>query len=262
MEKLYVIKIGGNVIDDEKLFQSFALQFSSVSAKKILVHGGGKIATEIGKSLNIESKYVNGRRVTNDATLQLVTMVYGGLINKKIVAHLQSIHCNAIGLTGADGNLLLATKRINNEVDFGWVGDTDKNNVNTSLLKSLLNEKLIPVIAPLTHDGKGNILNTNADTIASVIATALSKTYEVHLIFCFEKRGVLNDMNDENSVIPTINDTGFVKLKAENKINSGILPKIENALQATGKGVCEVVIGKAEDLLQNTSESVIGTRII
>ncbi len=262
MEKLFVIKIGGNVIDDEKLFQSFAQKFSSLQAKKILIHGGGKIATEIGKLLNIESNYIDGRRITDDATLQLVTMVYGGLINKKIVAHLQAIHCNAIGLTGVDGNLLTATKRINNEVDFGWVGDTDEKNVNTTLLNSLLKEKLIPVIAPLTHDGKGNILNTNADTIASLIATALSKLYEVHLIFCFEKRGVLNDMNDENSVIPLINDTGFEKLKAENKINSGILPKIENALKATGKGVREVVIGKAEDLLQNTSATVTGTRIV
>lgn len=262
MEKLFVIKIGGNVIDDEKLFQSFANKFSSIKEKKILIHGGGKIATEIGKSLNIESNYVNGRRITDDATLQLVTMVYGGLINKKIVAYLQSINCNAIGLTGADGNLLPATKRINNEVDFGWVGDTDEKKVNTKLLNSLLINNLTPIIAPLTHDSKGNILNTNADTIASVIATALSKTYEVHLIFCFEKRGVLNDMNDENSVISLINDNEFVKLKSENKIHSGILPKIENALQATGKGVREVVIGKAEDLLLNTSESVIGTRIV
>lgn len=262
MEKLFVIKIGGNVIDDDKLFQSFAEKFSSINGKKILIHGGGKIATDIGKSLNIEPNYFNGRRITDDATLQLVTMVYGGLINKKIVAHLQSINCNAIGLTGADGNLLAATKRANNEIDFGWVGDTDETKVNTSLLNSLFKENLIPVIAPLTHDGKGNILNTNADTFASIIAMALSKSYEVHLIFCFEKRGVLNDMNDENSIIGLINESEFVKLKSENKINAGILPKIENALQATGKGVREVIIGKAEDVLINTTESVIGTRII
>lgn len=262
MEKLFVIKIGGNVIDDEKLFQSFAEKFASIKHKKILVHGGGKIATDIGKSLNIEPNYFNGRRITDDATLQLVTMVYGGLINKKIVAYLQKINCNAIGLTGVDGNLLPATKRVNKEVDFGWVGDTDESKVNTNFLISLLNQKTTPVIAPLTHDSNGNILNTNADTIASVIAVALSKNYEVHLIFCFEKRGVLNDMNDESSVIGIINAMEFEKLKTENKINSGILPKIENALKATGKGVHEVVIGKAEDVLQNTTEAVTGTRII
>ncbi|HEY5391094.1 MAG TPA: acetylglutamate kinase, partial [Hanamia sp.] len=176
-EKLLVIKIGGNVIDDPGKLDAFLKEFSAIDTKKILVHGGGKVATSIGNKLSIESKYIDGRRITNDETIDLVTMVYGGLVNKKIVAKLQSFHCNAIGLSGADANLLPAKKREVKGIDYGWVGDIEKEKMNRKLWKLFLENSLTPVAAPLTHDNNGHILNTNADTIAAVIATGLSKIY-------------------------------------------------------------------------------------
>src|SRR4051812_5062746 len=177
-ERLFVIKIGGNVIDSEDSLQSFLKDFAAIEGKKILIHGGGKIATRIGEQLGVESKYINGRRITDAATIDLVTMVYGGLVNKKIVARLQGMHCNAIGLTGADANIIPANKRPVNEIDYGFAGDIEKNSVGVQNLDILLSNNLAPVIAPLTHDGKGQILNTNADTIASALAIGLSKTYK------------------------------------------------------------------------------------
>jgi len=257
--KLFVIKIGGNVVDDEKALQSFLQKFADIPFKKILVHGGGKIATTIGKQLGIEPNYINGRRITDAATIDLVTMVYGGLINKRLVASLQSLKCNAIGLSGADGNIILATKRPVKEIDYGFVGDIKSAELAVDSLKLLLNNNLIPVVAPLTHDGKGQMLNTNADTIASTLAVALSKAYDVRLNYCFEKKGVLENIEDENSVINLISKEKYKQLLGDKKLADGILPKIDNAFDAIDNGVKEVLIGDAGDLLQNCSENIKGT---
>ena len=261
MNRLFVIKVGGNIIDDGEQLKLFLQSFSSIKSSKILVHGGGKIATEIGNKLGIESKYINGRRITDDDTIDLVTMVYGGLINKKIVAQLQSLNCNAIGLTGADANIIPATKRAVKDVDFGWVGDIESPKLNAKSLKLLLDNNFVPILAPLTHDEQGHILNTNADTIASSIAVALSTFYDVRLIYCFEKKGVLENVEDENSVITNINKEKYKQLLNEQKLFAGILPKIDNAFAAIDAGVKEVLIGDANDLIQNTSNKTIGTLI-
>ncbi len=258
-EKLFVIKIGGNVIDAEDSLQSFLKDFTAVEGRKILIHGGGKIATKIGEQLGIESNYINGRRITDDATIDLVTMVYGGLVNKKIVAQLQSFGCNAIGLTGADGNIIPATKRAVKDVDFGWVGDVEAGKLSVKNLKKLLDAEFVPVFAPLTHDGGGHILNTNADTIASSLAIALSADYNVRLIYCFEKKGILENVDDDDSVIHLINKQTYQQLLNEQKLFAGILPKMENAFAAIDAGVKEVLIGDARDLLQNTKDKTTGT---
>ena len=257
--KLFVIKIGSNVIDKEDNLSSFLTDFAAIKGKKILVHGGGKIASRLGDKLGIESKYINGRRVTDIETIDLVTMVYGGLINKKIVAKLQSVQCNAIGLTGADANIIPAVKRPVAEIDYGFVGDITSSQLAVGSLQVFLNNDLVPVIAPLTHDGKGQILNTNADTIASALAVALSKCYDVRLIYCFEKKGVLENVDDESSVITLINKEKYKQLLQDKKLADGILPKIDNAFAAIDSGVKEVLIGDAADLLQNCTENVKGT---
>jgi len=261
MEKLFIIKVGGNIIDDEKKLTSFLQSFSSIKSPKILVHGGGKIATEIGNKLGIESKYTNGRRITDDATIDLVTMVYGGLINKKIVAQLQSLNCNAIGLTGADGNLIPATKRAVKDIDYGWAGDIESSTLKAQNIKLLLDKDFVPVFAPLTHDGQGHILNTNADTIASSLAIALSEFYDVRLIYCFERKGVLENIEDDHSVINFINKNKYTQLLHEGKLFAGILPKIDNAFAAIDAGVKEVLIGHADNLIQNTTAEPGGTLI-
>jgi acetylglutamate kinase len=249
-ERLYVIKIGGNVIDDSNQLHSFLNEFSNIEAKKILVHGGGKIATRIGEKLGIQSNYIDGRRITDDETIDLVTMVYGGLVNKKIVAKLQSVDCNAIGISGADANLLPAKKRPVKEIDFGWVGDIETDKIKTETWHILLESNLTPVVAPLTHDNNGHILNTNADTIASAIAVNLSLYYAVTLIYCFEKNGVLLDVNDELSVVKDLNEKKYQQLKATKSLFAGILPKIDNAFEAINKGVQEVVIGNSAQLFR------------
>ncbi|HRI23768.1 MAG TPA: acetylglutamate kinase [Ferruginibacter sp.] len=259
MNKLFVIKIGGNVIDDEASLQLFLQRFAGIGGKKILVHGGGKIATKIGTQLGIEPNYVNGRRITDAATIDLVTMVYGGLLNKKVVAALQSLHCNAIGLTGADANIIPAVKRPVNEIDYGFVGDIVNAGLKIENVELFLANGLTPVVAPLTHDGNGQLLNTNADTIASVLAVALSPVYHVRLIYCFEKKGVLEDISDESSVIHFINKEKYRQLLAEKKLADGILPKIDNAFAAIDAGVKEVLIGYANDLQQNAGDDVKGT---
>ncbi|MBV9961826.1 MAG: acetylglutamate kinase [Parafilimonas sp.] len=261
MERLFVIKVGGNIIDDEEKLKSFLQSVASVKSHKIVVHGGGKIATTIGNKLGIESKYSNGRRITDDDTIDLVTMVYGGLINKKIVAQLQALNCNAIGLTGADANIIPAKKRAVKDVDFGWVGDIESSKLKAQSLKQILDADFTPVFAPLTHDEQGHILNTNADTIASSIAVALSTYYDVRLIYCFEKKGVLENVEDENSVITNINKEKYKLLLDEQKLFAGILPKIDNAFAAIDAGVHEVLIGDANDLIQNTTDKTIGTLI-
>jgi acetylglutamate kinase len=259
MEKLFIIKVGGNILDDAKAQQSFLEKFALVPAKKILVHGGGKIASSIGKQLGIEPNYINGRRITDEATIDLVTMVYGGLINKKLVAGLQSMKCNAIGLTGADGNIIPASKRPVAEIDYGFVGDIKNEGVGVNDLRVFLNNNMVPIVAPLTHDGKGQLLNTNADTIASALAVALSKQYDVRLIYCFEKKGVLENVEDKSSVITLIDKKKYQQLLQDKKLADGILPKIDNAFAAIDSGVKEVLIGDANDLLQNISENVNGT---
>lgn len=260
MNKLYVIKIGGNVLDDEKSLRTFLKDFASIQEPKILIHGGGKIATKLGEQLGIESHYVKGRRITDAPTLDLVTMVYGGLVNKQIVAQLQSLHCNAMGLTGADGNMIKAVKRPVGEVDFGFVGDITADSVNSTLLYFLLKQNVIPVFAPLTH-ANGVMLNTNADTIASVLAISLSKHFDTRLIFCFEKTGVLRDVKKEDSVITNLNKATYEKLLNEGSFHDGILPKLENAFAAITSGVKEVLIGEHTNLLANTSYKTKGTLI-
>ncbi|MDQ2862148.1 MAG: acetylglutamate kinase [Bacteroidota bacterium] len=277
-ELLYIIKAGGNVIDNAGSLNKFLLDFSSIKEKKILVHGGGKIATAIGDKLGIQSKYIDGRRITDSETIDLVTMVYGGLVNKKIVATLQSMQCNAIGLSGADANTLPAKKRPvkvlssgeglskgllrrGEVIDYGWVGDVDSNEVNPATWQLFLDNNITPVVSSLTHDREGHILNTNADTIASVLAVTLAKLFEVKLIFCFEKNGVLLDVNDEGSALPQINKKSYVELKENKKLFAGILPKIDNALDAVDRGVTCVVIGNSNHLLQMINEES-GTKII
>jgi acetylglutamate kinase len=261
MDKLIVIKIGGNIVDDEVKLSSFLKSFAKINGKKILIHGGGKVATKIGDKLGIESKYVDGRRITDAETIDLVTMVYAGLINKKIIARLQSFSCNAIGVTGADGNLIPADKRPVKEIDYGFVGDVKSEQLTIANWQSLINAGFIPVVAPLTHDGKGQILNTNADTIAQEVARALCRSYEVSLIYSFEKSGVLLDANDDSTVIGKINPSYYQQLKAEQKIFAGMIPKLDNAFAALNSGVKKVIIGKAENLNELVSGKS-GTTII
>lgn len=258
---LFVIKVGGNVIDNPALLQSFLEDFAAIKGPKILIHGGGKIATRIGDQLGIESNYVNGRRITDAATIDVVTMVYGGLVNKQLVAKLQAVGCNAIGMTGADANVIPAVKRPVKEIDYGFVGDINTANLNVGPLKAMLDAGLTPVFAPLTHDAHGQMLNTNADTIASSLAIALSAHYEVRLIYCFEKKGVLRDAQDDNAVINLINRSIYAELLEQKVLTDGILPKLENAFSAIESGVKEVLIGHAADVRSNTTGAVAGTLI-
>jgi len=260
MEKLFIIKIGGNVLDNESALQSFLKDFASIKERKILIHGGGKIATRLGDQLGIKSNYVNGRRITDAATLDLVTMVYGGLVNKQIVAQLQQLNSNALGVTGADGNVIKARRRPVKDIDYGFVGDITPEGINSELLTSLLNQGIVPVFAPLTH-ADGKMLNTNADTIASVLAVGLSRNFDVRLIFCFEKKGVLRDVNKLDSVIHHLPKNLYQDLLPQKVFADGILPKLENAFAAIDAGVKEVLIGEATDLVKNTGINTAGTLI-
>ena len=258
MESLYVIKIGGNIVDNPALLTACLQSFAKVNGQAILVHGGGKLASSIANSMGVQQTMVDGRRITDEATLKIVTMVYAGYINKNIVAQLQAAGVDAIGLSGVDGNLILAHKRINAAIDFGMVGDIDA--VNTNLLLQLLSKNSRLVIAPITHDGKGQLLNTNADTIAQSIATALATTYLVHLIYGFEKEGVLKDVNDSNSLVAQLDTLLYKKWKEEKIIFEGMIPKIDNAFSALEHGVQSVIIGKAEkmgELIKGTAGTTI-----
>ncbi|MCO5235928.1 MAG: acetylglutamate kinase [Chitinophagaceae bacterium] len=249
MKQAYVIKIGGNIIDDEQKLAVFLKNFATSGDKAalILVHGGGKTATRLAEKLGIMQKMVDGRRITDAETLKIVTMVYAGYINKNIVAQLQSNGCNAIGLSGADANAILAHKRrVSGNTDYGFAGDVDE--VNGALLKTLLEQGLSIVLAPVTHNKKGQLLNTNADTIAQETAKALSAFYEVTLIYSFEKPGVLLEVNNDQSVISSINRENYRRLKSEQKIFAGMIPKLDNAFAALDNGVKKVIIGKAEAL--------------
>ena len=253
-EKLTLIKVGGKIVEEEETLKDLLRDFSRIEGFKALVHGGGRSATKLSERLGIESRMVNGRRVTDAATLRVVTMVYGGLVNKSIVAGLQALGVNALGLTGADMNIICSEKRPVAEVDYGFVGDVKA--VNADLLAMLIREGIVPVLAPLTHDGKGHILNTNADTIAGETAKALAKHFDVSLVFCFEKKGVLRDETDDESVIPSLSRAEFRRLVEEGVIQGGMIPKLENAFQAVDAGVKEVVITQASEIHQGK-----GTRI-
>lgn len=262
MEELNIIKIGGNILDNPVQLHRFLGDFASLGGAKMLVHGGGKIASSIGQRLGITPKMVKGRRITDAETLELVTMVYGGLINKQVVAQLQALSCNAIGLTGADANAIYAQKRPVREVDYGFAGDVaGSKNINAAALQGLLSLDLTPVFAPLTHDGNGSMLNTNADTIASVLATALAPYYEVKLIYCFEKKGVLQDAADDNSVIPEIDKALYKELKETGVVSLGMIPKLDNAFAALDKGVRAVQIGDATAVGRMAAGGKAGTLI-
>ena len=245
---LIILKIGGNIIDHPLALETLLRDFATWQTPRILVHGGGKIANKLMDQLGIAPKMIEGRRITDRETLDIVTMVYAGLINKNIVAMLQSYSCNAIGLTGADANVIPAHKRPVKEVDYGFVGDVDPDCISSDMLGNLVKSGLVPVLAPLTHDGAGSMLNTNADTIASGAAIALAKTYRVQLVFCFEKNGVLRDPADERSVIDFLDEALFRKYRDEGVITAGMIPKLDNAFAALHSGVTEVRICSPDGL--------------
>ena len=254
MEKLTLIKVGGKIVEEPDTLQQLLRDFSSIEGHKVLVHGGGRSATKIASQLGIESQMVNGRRITDAEMLKVVTMVYGGLVNKNIVAGLQALQVNALGLTGADMNIMRSDKRPVKDVDYGFVGDVKE--VNADVLASLIQQGIVPVLAPLTHDKQGHMLNTNADTIAGEAAKALAKYFDVTLMFCFEKKGVLLNEDDDESVIPEIDRASFQKYVAEGIIQGGMIPNLENAFQAIDAGVKEVIITQASEIHKHT-----GTRV-
>ena len=248
-ESLSVVKIGGNIVDNPEALESFLNDFKKLEGNKLLVHGGGVMASKMAKQLGIETKMVNGRRVTDEETLKVVTMVYSGWINKSIVASLQKIGCNAIGLSGADANCIPSIRRSPVPIDFGFVGDPDPNKVNSSFISQLLESDIIPVFCAITHDENGSLLNTNADTIAYSVATGLSKIYNTSLYYCFEKEGVLKDINNPNSLIATMSFEECEVYK-ENGINvDGMIPKMDNSFKAIRNGVSEVIILHDNNLL-------------
>ena len=255
MEKLTLIKVGGKIVEEQETLKQLLNDFSKIQGHKVLVHGGGRSATAIAAKLGIESQMVNGRRITDEETLKVVTMVYGGLVNKQIVAGLQAVGVNALGLTGADMNYMRSEKRPVKDVDYGFVGDVKE--VNAGILADLIARDVVPVLAPLTHDKQGNMLNTNADTIAGEAAKALAAHFEVTLMFCFEKKGVLMSETDDESVISEITPSIFQKYVADGIISGGMIPKLENSFDAINAGVKQVVITRA-DLIHTNG----GTRII
>lgn len=255
MEKLTLIKVGGKIVENPASLQALLNDFSKIAGYKVLVHGGGSMATEMATKLGVETKMVEGRRVTDAEMLKVVTMVYAGLVNKNIVAKLQALHINAFGLCGADMNLIRSVKRPVKEVDYGYVGDVQE--VQPDVLADLITQNIVPIVAPITHDMQGNLLNTNADTIACEVAKGLAEQFEVRLFFCFEKKGVLMDPNDDNSVISEITKSDYIQYKEEGIIQGGMIPKLDNAFYALQCGVKEVVITQASDLLKGT-----GTRIL
>lgn len=246
-----IVKIGGNVINNEEALNSFLKDFSEISGPKILVHGGGRKATEVSSAMGLEPKMINGRRVTDEATVEVVTMVYAGLLNKKITAKLQSFGCNAMGLSGADANCILAHKRIVKDIDYGFAGDVDA--INSEIIDVLLQNKVTPVFCAITHDKNGQLLNTNADTIASEVAVGMSELYTTELNFVFELKGVLESIDDKDSVITAINSEKYEQLVAAGIIADGMLPKMHNCFNALQKGVSKVKIGDAS-LVKNSTK--------
>lgn len=259
MDKLYVIKVGGSIIDDEERLAGFLQSFAQVKEKKILVHGGGKLATRLAEQLHIPQQMVEGRRITDRETLKVVTMVYAGLINKNIVAKLIQMGCLAAGISGVDGNVITAHKRTGTLHDYGWVGDIDA--IQIGFLQALFKAANAIVVAPITHNGEGQLLNTNADTIAQELAKALSHVYDTTLVYSFEKVGVLMDATNEHTLIPRMNFATYEELKEKQVIFDGMIPKLDNAFAALNCGVGKVVIGKAEQLEQLITGTA-GTTII
>jgi acetylglutamate kinase len=247
-QALHIVKIGGNIIDAPEALASFLANFASIPGFKLLVHGGGKIATSMAAELSIQSQMIEGRRVTDSESLKIVTMVYAGWINKSIVASLQALSTNAIGLAGPDGAFVVSKKRNPEPIDYGFVGDIES--VNAHGLTALIENGLSPVFAPITADTKGQLLNTNADTMAQALAIALSTHFDVTLTYCFEKQGVLMDPNDDNSVISQINSANFAHLKADGIVSAGMIPKLENALKAISQGVQTVRLCHADFVSQ------------
>ncbi len=248
---LHIIKIGGNIINNPELLTTVLKDFAALKGNKILVHGGGRKATELANSIGLEPKMVNGRRVTDEANLEVVTMVYAGLLNKSIVAELQTYDCNALGLSGADANVIQAHKRVVKDIDYGFAGDIDS--VNAKAIQAFIENDMAPVFCAISHDKKGQLLNTNADTIASELATGLADIYEVSLIYTFEKNGVLLSIDDDNSVIEDIDSKKYEELKNDNIIADGMLPKMENCFNALNKGVAKVIIGNPS-LINNRNQ--------
>lgn len=248
MESLFILKIGGKVIDEDVKLREALEAFLAQEGHKILVHGGGKKATEVSQRLGIPAQMINGRRITDAAALEVVTMVYAGLSNKIIVSLLQSMHCNAIGMSGADANAILAHKRVVKDIDYGFAGDIDA--VNVDAIQTLLEGKLTPVFCAITHDGKGQLLNTNADTIATQLAIAMSQRYDVSLNFCFEKPGVLMNPADDGSVIPNLNQDSYQNYKSQGIISEGMIPKLDNAFDALARGVKQVRIADVAGILE------------
>ena len=250
MKTLKVIKIGGNIIDNDSALQQFLKEFVTITGPKILVHGGGKLATKLAQQMQVEVEMVDGRRITDADTLDIITMVYAGKINKNVVAQLQANNCNAIGFSGADGNTIVSDKRPIKTIDYGFVGDVKQ--VNTNTVEILLNNNITPVFCAITHDENGQLLNTNADTIASELAIGFASIYNTELYYCFEKNGVLEDVDNDNSVIENINTESYETLKEENIIFEGMLPKLNNCFHAINHNVSKVCIGKS-DMLFNAN---------
>ena len=250
-EKISILKIGGNIIENKEKITAFLSLFSKIKGPKILVHGGGKSATQFSEKLGLETKMMNGRRITDKDSLDVITMVYAGLINKNIVANLQRLNCDAIGMSGADAGSILSVKRPVKDIDFGWVGDVIS--INAKNINRLLNSEITPVFCAITHDGKGQLLNTNADTIAAELAIGLSEIYESHLYYCFELNGVLLDISDESSVIERITTDDYEQLLDQNLISNGMLPKLKNCFDAINKGVSKVYIGN-QNLFNQTDK--------
>ena len=255
MSDIKVIKIGGNVIDDESKLSRFLQEFASMKSPRILVHGGGKLATRLAEQLKIETRMIDGRRVTDKTTLDIVTMVYAGLLNKRIVATLQGFGCNALGLSGADAGIIRAVKRSAEPIDFGFVGDIVS--VDGQRLAAFAGGGIVPVICSIMHDGMGTLLNCNADSVASAVASGVGRVSPTELIFCFEKNGVLRNVSDAASVIPEITAGTYPALKAEGVISAGMIPKVENALKAVNEGVTGVTIKHSDDLLNDNTGTLI-----
>lgn len=257
MRTLNIVKIGGEVIDNDGLLSGFLEKFGALQGPKILVHGGGKLLSEVSQKMGLEVTMVNGRRVTSKATMDVALQVYAGRINKSLVANLQAAGCDALGLCGADLNIIPAVKRPVKEIDYGLVGDFDPDGIQTDMLIKLLEAGVTPVFCPITHDTKGILLNTNADTMASGLAIAMNKHYTSNLVFCFDKNGVLSDHNDEHSVVPLLNKQVFGGLMDEGAIHSGMIPKLGNAFDAIAAGVNQVVIKNSEDLLETGGTEIV-----